>query len=421
VVAGGLWNTIVDPHQLENVILNLAINARDAMPGGGKLTLELSNATLDDEYVSSIPDVAAGQYVMLAVTDTGTGMSQDVMARAFDPFFSTKPEGRGTGLGLSMAYGFVKQSGGHIRLYSEIGEGTTVRIYLPRSAGAAVETRTATPGSLKHGNETILVVEDDLRVQSTVVELLSGLGYAVLKANDAEQALAVVASGVHIDLLFTDVVMPGPLRSPEMARRAVEMLPGLKVLFTSGYTQNAIVHGGRLDPGVELLSKPYSRQQLADKVRQVLGTSDVEASEASAGGTCARDGLGPTGEEDGLRILVVEDDAASLDATCELLTLIGMRPHRAASAAQALNALDGNDFDILFTDVVMPDMSGTELARRAFATRPELRIIFASGNAVPDDESFGYEWAALRKPFTLDQLRMALQPVSRPAGEPSRR
>ncbi|CAL8480645.1 PAS domain S-box protein [Caballeronia sp. S22] len=421
VVAGGLWNTIVDPHQLENVILNLAINARDAMPGGGKLTLELSNATLDDQYVSSIPDVAAGQYVMLAVTDTGTGMSQDVMARAFDPFFSTKPEGRGTGLGLSMAYGFVKQSGGHIRLYSEIGEGTTVRIYLPRSAGAAVETRTATPGSLRHGNETILVVEDDLRVQSTVVELLSGLGYAVLKANDAEQALAVVASGVHIDLLFTDVVMPGLLRSSEMARRAVEMLPGLKVLFTSGYTQNAIVHGGRLDPGVELLSKPYSRQQLADKVRQVLGTSDVEASEASAGNTCAGDGLGPTGEEDGLRILVVEDDAASLDATCELLMLIGMRPHRAASAAQALNALDGNDFDILFTDVVMPDMSGTELARRAFATRPELRIIFASGNAVPDDESFGYEWAALRKPFTLDQLRMALQPVSRPAGEPSRR
>ncbi|MEA3129134.1 MAG: hypothetical protein QOF46_929 [Paraburkholderia sp.] len=221
-----MWNTIVDPNQLENVILNLAIDARDAMPDGGKLTLELSNATLDDAYVSSVPDVAAGQYVMmLAVTDTGTGMSQEVMARAFDPFFSTKPEGRGTGRGLSMAYGFVKQSGGHIRLYSEIGEGTTVRIYLPRSTGAAVETRAATPADLKHGNETILVVEDDLKVQSTVVDLLSGLGYAVLKANDADQALTVVASGVHIDLLFTDVVMPGVLRSPEMARRAVAMLP----------------------------------------------------------------------------------------------------------------------------------------------------------------------------------------------------
>ncbi|MFM0415995.1 hybrid sensor histidine kinase/response regulator [Paraburkholderia aromaticivorans] len=413
VVAGGLWNTIVDPNQFENVILNLAINARDAMPDGGKLTLELSNATLDDEYVSSVPDVAAGQYVMLAVTDTGTGMSPEVMARAFDPFFSTKPEGRGTGLGLSMAYGFVKQSGGHIRLYSEIGEGTTVRIYLPRSTGTAVETRVATSAGLKHGYETILVVEDDLKVQSTVVDLLSGLGYSVLKANDAEQALTVVASGVHIDLLFTDVVMPGVLRSPEMARRAVAMLPGLKVLFTSGYTQNAIVHGGRLDPGVELLSKPYSRQQLAVKVRQVLGTSDKDASEAGAAGNRAGSGPGADGNGDGMRILVVEDDAASLEATCELLALIGMRPQRAASAAQALNALDGNDFDVLLTDVVMPDMSGTELARRAFAIRPELRIIFASGNAVPDHESFGFEWSALRKPFTLDQLRVALQSAHR--------
>ncbi|TCF96297.1 hybrid sensor histidine kinase/response regulator, partial [Paraburkholderia strydomiana] len=391
--------------------LNLAINARDAMADGGKLTLELSNATLDDEYVSSVPDVSAGQYVMLAVTDTGAGMSAEVMERAFDPFFSTKPEGQGTGLGLSMAYGFVKQSGGHIRLYSEIGEGTTVRIYLPRSTGVAIDTRPATAGGLKHSSETILVVEDDLKVQSTVVELLSGLGYAVLKANDAEQALTVVASGVHIDLLFTDVVMPGVLRSPEMARRAVQMLPGLKVLFTSGYTQNAIVHGGRLDPGVELLSKPYSRQQLASKVRQVLGNSDAEAGETRPGGARPGEAHVSPGDGNGLRILVVDDDVASLDATCELLMLIGMRPQRAASAAQALNTLDGNDFDVLFTDVIMPDMSGTELARRAFAIRPELRIIFASGNAVPGDERFGFEWSALRKPFTLDQLRVALQPA----------
>ncbi len=246
VVAGGLWNTAVDPHQLENVILNLAINARDAMPEGGKLTLELSNATLDDGYVSALPDVPAGQYVMLAVTDTGTGMSPEVMERAFDPFFSTKREGEGTGLGLSMAYGFVKQSGGHIRLYSEVGEGTTVRVYLPRSTGTAVEPARVKAGALKHGNETILVVEDDAKVRETVVDLLSGLGYAVLKANNAEQALAVVESGVHIDLLFTDVVMPGALRSTEMVQRAVQTLPALKVLYTSGYTQNAIVHGGRL-------------------------------------------------------------------------------------------------------------------------------------------------------------------------------
>ncbi|REE24036.1 PAS domain S-box-containing protein [Paraburkholderia sp. BL27I4N3] len=411
VVAGGLWNTIADPHQLENVILNLAINARDAMPDGGKLTLELANATLDDEYVSALTDVSAGQYVMLAVTDTGTGMSREVIERAFDPFFSTKPEGRGTGLGLSMAYGFVKQSGGHIRLYSELGEGTTVRIYLPRSSGTAVETRRSTGGVLKHGSETILVVEDDLKVQTTVVELLSGLGYAVLKANDAEQALSVVASGVHIDLLFTDVVMPGALRSPEMARRAVQMLPGLKVLFTSGYTQNAIVHGGRLDPGVELLSKPYSRQQLASKVRQVLGKSDTEATGAGAADTRRGEDVGPGGNGEGLRILVVEDDVASLDATCELLMLIGMRPQRAESAAAALNALEADDYDVLFTDVIMPDMSGTELARRAAAARPALRIIFASGNVVPAHERFDFEWSALRKPFTLDQLRAALPPA----------
>ncbi|CAH2903175.1 MAG: Sensory box histidine kinase/response regulator [uncultured Paraburkholderia sp.] len=411
VVAGGLWNTTVDPHQLENVILNLAINARDAMPDGGRLTLELSNATLDDEYVLAFPDVAAGQYVMLAVTDTGAGMTPEVMERAFDPFFTTKPEGQGTGLGLSMAYGFVKQSGGHIRLYSEIGEGTTVRIYLPRSTGVAVDTRPATPGRLKHGNETILVVEDDLKVQSTVVELLSGLGYAVLKANNADEALTIVASGVHIDLLFTDVVMPGVLRSPEMARRAVQILPGLKVLFTSGYTQNAIVHGGRLDPGVELLSKPYSRQQLASKVRQVLGNSDAQAGEAGRGGARPGDAHVSPGHGNGLRILVVDDDVASLDATCELLMLIGMRPQPAASAAQALKTLGGNDFDVLFTDVIMPDMSGTELARRASAIRPKLRIIFASGNAVREEEAVGFEWSALRKPFTIDQLRDALQPA----------
>jgi len=418
VVAGGLWNTLVDPHQFENVILNLAINARDAMPQGGKLTLELANATLDDEYVASLPDVPAGQYVMLAVTDTGTGMSREVMERAFDPFFSTKPEGKGTGLGLSMAYGFVKQSGGHIRLYSEVGEGTTVRVYLPRSTGTAVETRPTFGGGLRHGNETILVVEDDLKVQSTVVELLTGLGYMLLKANDAEQALTVVASGVHIDLLFTDVVMPGALRSPEMARRAIQMLPGLKVLFTSGYTQNAIVHGGRLDPGVELLSKPYSRQQLAIKVRQVLGNSDAKTIEAQGNNTRAANDVELAGNGERLRVLVVEDDVASLGATCELLELIGMRARRADSAAEALAALDAHEFDVLFTDVVMPEMSGVELARRALEIRSPLRIIFASGNPVPEQERLPFEWSALRKPFTLEQLRSALRPQSdRHAGD----
>ncbi|MGY6156306.1 response regulator [Paraburkholderia graminis] len=207
-----------------------------------------------------------------------------------------------------------------------------------------------------------------------------------------------------------------------MARRAVQILPGLKVLFTSGYTQNAILHGGGLDSGVELLSKPYSRQQLAAEVRQVLGNSNGDASESGPGGARPGDTHLSAGGGNGLPILVVDDDVASLDATCELLMLIGMRPQPAASAAQALNALGGNDFDVLFTHVVMPDMSGTELARRASAIRPELRIVFASGNAVPHDEALGFEWSAVRKPFTLDQLRVALQPAdgrqaSRPAGD----
>ena len=409
VVAGGLWNTAVDPHQLENVILNLAINARDAMPDGGKLTLELSNATLDDDYVVALPDVPAGQYVMLAVTDTGTGMAPEVMEQAFDPFFSTKREGEGTGLGLSMAYGFVKQSGGHIRLYSEVGEGTTVRVYLPRSTGTAVEPPRAKAGGLKHGNETVLVVEDDAKVRETVVDLLSGLGYAVLKANNAEQALAVIESGVHIDLLFTDVVMPGSVRSTEMVRRAVQTLPALKVLYTSGYTQNAIVHGGRLDPGVELLSKPYSRQQLAFKLRHVLGNDAVEATRRDKEIAQPKLDTGAVWEPARLRVLVVEDDASLRGAVCELLMIIGITPQQAASGTQALEALKAGAFDVLFTDVVMPDMSGVELAQRAFVLQPELRVVFASGNPIPDHDRFAFRWTALRKPYTLDQLQHALQ------------
>jgi len=409
VVAGGLWNIAVDPHQLENVILNLAINGRDAMPEGGKLTLELSNATLDDEYVMSVPDVSAGQYVMLAVTDTGTGMSPDVMEQAFDPFFSTKREGEGTGLGLSMAYGFVKQSGGHIRLYSEVEEGTTVRVYLPRSTGTAVEPARSKASGLKHGNETILVVEDDAKVRETVVDLLGGLGYAVLKANNAEQALAVVESGVHIDMLFTDVVMPGALRSPEMVRRAVQMLPTLKVLYTSGYTQNAIVHGGRLDPGVELLSKPYSRQQLAFKICQVLGNDGLDATAAEEDVKRLDLDAGAVWEPARLRILVVEDDAPLRGAVCELLTLIGITPQQAASGAQALAALRAGSVDILFTDIVMPDMSGIELAQRASELDRQLRVVFASGNPIPNHDTFAFKWTALRKPYTLDQLQHALQ------------
>jgi len=278
VAAGGLWNTLIDPTQVENAVLNLAINARDAMDGTGKLTIEVGNAALDDAYALAHPDVTAGQYVMLAVSDTGSGMTPEIMAKVFEPFFSTKPEGRGTGLGLSMVYGFVKQSGGHVKIYSEVGQGTTIKLYLPRIHQSEDLVVSTDAGPIVGGTETILVAEDDAEVRATVVELLSELGYRVLKAKDAESALMIIDSGIAIDLLFTDVVMPGTLRSPVLARKARERLPNLAVLFTSGYTENAIVHGGRLDPGVELLAKPYTRDALARKIRLVLANQAERSS-----------------------------------------------------------------------------------------------------------------------------------------------
>jgi PAS domain S-box-containing protein len=270
VVSGGLWNTFADPTQIENAVLNLAINARDAMSGRGKLTVEVCNARLDDLYASENPEVAAGQYVMVAVSDTGSGMPAHVIARAFEPFFTTKPVGAGTGLGLAMIYGFCKQSGGHVKAYSEVGHGTTVKMYLPRSALGEQALPVVDQGPVVGGSETILVAEDDDGVRATVVEILIELGYRVLQARDADSALSVVDSGAAIDLLFTDVVMPGTMKSTELARLARARLPRLAVLFTSGYTQNAIVHGGRLDEGVELLAKPYSRDDLARKLRKLL-------------------------------------------------------------------------------------------------------------------------------------------------------
>jgi CheY-like chemotaxis protein len=273
VVSGGLWNTLVDPGQIENAILNLAINARDAMDGRGRLTIEAGNVALDEDYARANAEVTPGQYVMVAVTDTGSGMTREVIARAFDPFFTTKPEGKGTGLGLSMVYGLVKQSNGHVKIYSEISQGTTVKLYLPRALQGEEELPDDTTAPVRGGTETVLVVEDDLEVRETTVALLADLGYRVLKAADAASGLAVIESGVTVDLLFTDVVMPGEMRSADLARRAQELIPGLPVLYTSGYTENAIVHGGRLDPGVELLAKPYTREALARKVRQLLATT----------------------------------------------------------------------------------------------------------------------------------------------------
>ena len=277
VVAGGLWNTVADPAQVESAILNLALNARDAMPGGGRLTVEINNASLDDAYARTVRDVTPGQYVMIAVTDTGEGMPEDVRARVFEPFFTTKGDGKGTGLGLSMVYGFVKQSNGHIQIYSELAQGTTVKIYLPRSRQAEQTTLLMldTPQPPEAGR-TILVVEDEEAVREAAMAMIEELGYHRLEAADAEQALAVLERGERVDLVFTDVVMPGPLRTRDFAHRMRELRPGMPVLFTSGYTDNAIIHQGRLDEGVHLISKPYAKADLARRIAALLADPAAE-------------------------------------------------------------------------------------------------------------------------------------------------
>ncbi|RYF28635.1 MAG: PAS domain-containing sensor histidine kinase [Comamonadaceae bacterium] len=278
-----IWHCAVDPAQAENALLNLVLNARDAMPQGvGRITLQAANAQLDEAFVRAHPGLEVGPYVMLSVTDNGSGMAPDVLARVFEPFFSTKPDGKGSGLGLSMVYGFVAQSGGHITIDSTQGEGTTVRLYLPCTDAPAEEAPTPAAAPEPRGSGTILVAEDDDAVRMAVVEMLSHLGYQVLQARDAASALAVVESGEAIDLLFTDVVMPGPLRSTELARRTRERLPGVAVLFTSGYTRQAIEHDGRLDAGVELLSKPYTEEALAQKIGAVLA-AQRQANQQPAG------------------------------------------------------------------------------------------------------------------------------------------
>jgi signal transduction histidine kinase len=272
VLAPRLWSVEADPNQLENAIINLAINARDAMPEGGKLTIETQNTHLDHSYAAQNPEVSVGQYVLICISDTGTGMDAETAARAIEPFFTTKEVGRGTGLGLSMVYGFVKQSGGHIKIYSEPGEGTTVKMYLPRLQGTADEhTEAALPVSIEAaGDETILVCEDDEDVRAYSAEVLGELGYKVLEAADGPSALAVLNAHGHVDLLFTDVVLPAGMTGAVLAREAAKLQPGIKTLFTTGYARNAIVHHGRLDAGVDLITKPFSYSDLAARVRDVL-------------------------------------------------------------------------------------------------------------------------------------------------------
>ena len=405
MIAGGLWNALVDETQVENAILNLAINARDAMSGHGKLTIEAGNAYLDDRYTRQYPDVEPGQYVMIAVTDTGTGIPQDIIDQVFEPFFTTKPPGQGTGLGLSMVYGLVKQSNGHIKVYSELGEGTTFRIYLPRIRQQEAVVSADWTGPARGGNETILVVEDDDDVRATVVELLGDLGYKVLRARDASSGLAIVESGMPIDLLFTDVVMPGPLKSHEMAKRAQERLPGLTVLYTSGYTENSIVHGGRLDEHVELLSKPYTREDLAHRVRACL---DRASSQSPPGVSLGKGRAAATRQ---LNVLLVEDEPLIRMSAFDMVSDLGHVVYEAGDANEALKILQDHPINVMITDIGLPGVSGTSLIAEVQSRWPAIRIVIASGlaNSDPADRCLlASDVLWLDKPYTSHDLKRVL-------------
>ena len=383
VVAGGLWNTIADPAQVESALLNLAINARDAMPGGGRLTIELANASLDDRYAARDDDIKPGQYVMLAVSDTGQGMSAETVARVFEPFFTTKSEGKGTGLGLSMVHGFVKQSNGHIQIYSEPGQGTTVKIYLPRTrkAEALPDTREV----LVDGNgATVMVVEDAAAVREAACAMLTDLGYNCIQADGPDAALEILRGGEPVDLLFTDVVMPGSMKTPAFVKEARLLRPDMPVLYTSGYTENAIVHHGRLDEGVALLSKPYGKADLARKVAAAL----LDSREV---------------------VLLVEDEVLVRAAAADMISDLGFVVLEAGDGASALAILEsGARVDILFTDIGLPGLRGDVMAGKAMVLRPGLKVVLASGYS-DKDSVIGIDGAVgLEKPYDAAALARAL-------------
>ena len=267
----GLWPATIDPHQFENALVNLAINARDAMLQGGTLVIETANVTLDETYAAQHQEVTPGDYVKVSVSDTGAGMSPEVLEKAFEPFFTTKEVGKGSGLGLSMVYGFAKQSNGHVTIYSEISHGTTIKLYLPRSMEvAAPKNAKFNRTESRRGSQRILVVEDDENVRQASVGILHSQGYEVVEASDGKEAIKHLQGDQPFDLLFTDVVLPGGMNGMEIAAQAKRLQPNIKILYTSGYAEHALVHNGRLDHGVALVNKPYRRTELLDKVQAML-------------------------------------------------------------------------------------------------------------------------------------------------------
>jgi PAS domain S-box-containing protein len=391
-LGGGLWPALADPHQLELAILNLAVNARDAMQNGGKLTLETGNVHLDAKYASTQSEVLPGQYVMLAVTDNGCGMPPDVKAKAFDPFFTTKDVGHGTGLGLSQVYGFVKQSRGHVKIYSEVGEGTTVKIYLPRVHSITAIEQEEAELAIARGSvrETILVVEDDADVRSYSCDTLRELGYSVLEAETARSALQLLDNHPEICLLFTDVGLPGGMNGRQLVQEARSRRPDLRVLFTTGYARNAIVHDGRLDPGVELITKPFSQAALAGKLRDIIDAGRVPG-----------------------RILLVEDEPLITMLATDYLERAGFKVDTAGSATEAMNklALVPGGVDAVIVDIGLPDRRGDDLGREILATYSSLPILLATGEDLRDLRlAFqGKKVGFVSKPYTEADLLGSLR------------
>ncbi|MGE5563331.1 MAG: response regulator [Bacillota bacterium] len=394
VIAPGLWRVEADPNQLESAILNLAVNARDAMPDGGELVIETANARLDENYAAVNAEVPPGQYVMIAVTDSGTGMSKAVADRAFEPFYTTKAVGKGTGLGLSMIYGFIKQSGGHVKIYSEEGQGTTVKMYLPRLLRETSEDDET--GSLTSGfetsprQETILVAEDDDDVRAYTVDCLRELGYRVLEAHDGPSALRLLErQDSPVDLLFTDVVMP-MMTGRELADEARKHQPRLRVLYTSGYTRNAIVHAGRLDPGVEMIAKPFTFEALAQKIRDSLDSGRTR---------CA---------------LIVDTDPAVWTTGSSALAELDMRVEIAGSGTEALNkarAAKGR-YDVVVLDDALPDHQGASLANELRALHRNLPLVITTRkNASALREEFADDpcTEVLERPYSASELEHALR------------
>ena len=425
VIEDNLWSTEIDPGNVENAILNLAINARDAMDDSGHVVIEVRNVLIDAYSVNHRVDLTAGQYVMIAVKDSGCGMSQEVMEKVFEPFFTTKPEGKGTGLGLSMVYGFVKQSGGHVIIESQPGQGTTIRMYLPRAAGGedAETASESAPPPIRGGSETILVAEDDDAVRDTVVATLSDLGYRVLRAKDGPGALTVLESGARIDLLFSDMIMPGALKSDDLVRRARQYQPDIAVLFTSGYADGSGVKMPE-EQGIELLAKPYSREALARKIRVALdnagktGAGSEEANpEGLAPSTAALpDNIANAGvSASGPVVLLCEDDYLIRLTTAEILEDEGYTVLEAGSGSEALSLLRQYRVDVLMADFGLPDMTGVELANRAREMRPALPLLFATGHVQVENLPAG-PTRQVTKPFAdtvlLGALADLLQPVA---------